>query len=522
MARSERGGGTGGGSGPGRQMPCSPHAEMSLLGSMILEPRVIADVLPVVGDESDFHSARHAAIFRAIVDALDAHPDADLVHIHELIKDRGQLDLVGGEAYLLELAQSVPSGANAPYYARIVADKGRLRRLIHAAEQIVYDAHHVGELGPEGAREVLDRAERAVFEIAQERERSDPQQLAEILQQEFDRLMASDRGAITGVRSGFADLDRLLKGLQPGEVIVLAARPSMGKTAMALNIAEQAALGGYCPDEYRPEGAPSIPVGVFSLEMHKGALVDRLVAARSGVSTHEISAGRRLDGEERARVETAIDDLRGAPIFVDDAPALTVLTLRARARRMVAAHKVRLLVVDYLQLLSDPASAKESRQVEVSTISRGIKALARELKVPVLCLSQLNRSAEHRERNRPRMSDLRESGSIEQDADVVLLLHREAYYHQDDPEWREANPDRENLAEVIVAKQRNGPTGVVTLTWDAGATRFRNHALRGEYDEVAREPVSPGRGRGSWDARPLAAPVPAAGEPDADESEVPF
>lgn len=461
-----------------RLPPHSLEAEMALLGSMILDPRVIVDVIGVVTRPEDFYAAAHAQIFRAITEVHDAHHSGDLVQILELLRDRGVLEDIGGAEYLEKLAASVPSAVNAPHYAGIVAEKAKLRRLIDAAGQILYDAYHVGDFGPEGAREVIDQAEVAVFEIAQEEERSDPQRLADLLQREVDRIEAMEGKGYSGVPTGFTDLDDLLLGLQPGEMIIVAARPSMGKTALALNMAEQIALGGAAPGS-AGRGAPAgCPVGFFSLEMSKSAVAQRLLSARSGVGSQVLRGGAKINDADFRRLMLACDQLRAAPIYVDDMPGLTVMQLRARARRMVAQHAVKAIMVDYLQLLTAPAAARESRQVEVSAISRGIKGLARELNVPIVCLSQLNRGPEQREGNRPRMSDLRESGSIEQDADVVILLHREEYYHLHDPDWAAEHPDKAGVAELIVAKQRNGPTGTVELTWDNRTTRFRNHAAR--------------------------------------------
>lgn len=444
---------------------------MALLGAMLLNPRVTPEVTGLVTRAEDFYSEAHAAIYQTLIDVYDRTPEADLVTIVDTLRDRGQLELVGGIPFLEKLASETPSSAAAVHYAQIVAEKAKLRRLIEASEETIHEALGAGSLGPDGAREILDRAEQRVFEIAQDDQRSDPQRLAELLTIEYERMLAQEGHGISGIRTHYADLDDLLQGLQPGEMIILAARPSMGKTALALNLAEQIALGGV-PEG--GEGAPT-PVGVFSLEMTKSAVVQRLISARSRVASHAIRSGA-LSGQAKFDVQVACDALRGAPIFVDDTPGMSVLTLRARARRMVAQHDVRVIFVDYLQLLTAPGSARESRQVEVSAISRGIKALARELNVPVVCLSQLNRASEHREGNRPRMSDLRESGSIEQDADVVLLLHREDYYHVGDEEWKQNNAEKINVAEVIIAKQRNGPTGLVNLTWDSRSTRFRSHA----------------------------------------------
>lgn len=458
--------------------PHSVEAEMSLLGSMLLDPQIIADVLPLVNRSEDFYSEAHAAIFEAIVDVYDRFHSGDIVQIAEALRDKAKIESAGGPEYLVQLAESVPSAVNAPHYARIVGEKAKLRRLIHAAGDILYEAYHSGELGPEGAREVLDRAEMAVFEIAQQKDAAEPQRLAELLQLEMDRIEASEGKGLSGVATGYLELDELLRGFQPGELIIIAARPSMGKTALALNIAEQMALGGSVAGASNV--GPHTPVALFSLEMSKSAVTQRLISARSGVSSQALRGGHRLDESDFNRLIMACSDLREAPMYIDDTPGLTVLNLRARARRLAAQHGVRAIMIDYLQLLTAPGSARESRQVEVAAISRGVKALARELNVPVVCLSQLNRASEQREGNRPRMSDLRESGSIEQDADVIILLHREDYYHTQDPDWQNdpENADKIGTAELIVAKQRNGPTGVVRLTWDAHTTRFKNFSAQ--------------------------------------------
>jgi replicative DNA helicase len=492
-----------------RQPPASPEAEMSLLGSIILDPNVIPDVLGLIKGPGDFFKEAHAQVYQAVIDVYDAHHSGDLVQIADLLRDRGVLDAVGGPQYLVELANAVPAAVNAPHFARIVAEKAKLRRLIDAAGQILYDCYHAGELGPEGAREVLDAAEMKVFEIAQEQNASDPEALAELLELELRRIESLDfeGGGLSGVASGYGELDELLRGFQPGEMIILAARPSMGKTALALNIAEQVAVGGV-PVPGAAAGRKS-PVGLFSLEMSKNAIVQRLLSARSGVSSQALRGGHKIPDADFRRLMLAAEDLKAAPIYIDDTPNLTALNLRARARRMVAQHGVKVLMIDYLQLMSAPHAARESRQVEVSAISRSVKALARELSVPVICLSQLNRASEQREGNRPRMSDLRESGSIEQDADVIMLLHREDYYHVHNPDWAAENPDKVGVAEIIVAKQRNGPTGVVKLSWDRSATRFRS------LDAGARPPADIDRAFGYASPSQAAGSFPGAPKPTA-------
>ncbi len=458
-----------------REPPCSIEAEMSLLGSMILDPRVIADVIAIVKGPEAFYDERHGLIFQALIEVFDKHHSGDLVQLNQSLADKGVLQQIGGAEYLVTLAQDVPTAANAPHFARIIAEKYKLRRLIDAAGQILYDTYHAGKVVGDDAARLVDTAESRIFEIAQEDQTSDPQALAELLQIEFDRIEASEGQGISGLPTGFTDLDKLTGGLQRGEMIIIAARPSMGKTALALNIAEEIARGGRTKWDNHPKGA-GVGVAVFSLEMTKTAVTQRFISAMSGFSSQDIRGGRRLSPAEYSTLTDACDELKQCPIFVDDTPGLSVMALRARARRMVSRHDVRCVIVDYLQLLTSPGQSRESRQVEVSAISRGIKALARELDIPVICLSQLNRASEQREGNRPRMSDLRESGSIEQDADVVMLLHREDYYHVANEDWAANNPEKIGTAELIIAKQRNGPTDVVRLTWDAETTRFKSHA----------------------------------------------
>jgi len=454
-----------------RLPPHSPEAEMALLGSMILDPQRIGEVLSMVARPEDFYTPRNGAIFAALLEVYERHQSGDLVEITDALRGKDTLDDIGGPEYLVQLAESVPSAVNAVHYAKVVSDKAKLRRLIEAAGEVMYDAYHAGDLGPDSTTEVLDRAEMAVFKIAQEDEKSDPQKLSDLLQVELDRLEAVEGKGISGLATGFEELDKILAGLQAGEMIIVAGRPSMGKSALALNLAEQISLGGKTP--WTPAAGPPAPVGVFSLEMSKASVTQRLLSAYSGFDSHRMRTGA-LNQREFSEVMRHAATLAEAPIYIDDSPNLTVLALRARARRMVAHYHVKALMVDYLQLLTAPAVAKESRQVEVSAISRGIKALARELSIPVICLAQLNRGAEAREGNRPRMSDLRESGSIEQDADVVILIHREDYYHQNDEDWKADNQDKIGITELIIAKQRNGPTGAVHLRWDPKTTRFKN------------------------------------------------
>ena len=439
--------------------PSAVEAEMSLIGSVILDPDTCGDVIQILRGPDDFFRPTHAELWSAILHLYDNHQSVDVVQLQQLLEDRDTLERAGGISYIVELADSVPSSANAVHYARIVREKAMVRQLISAAGEILRDAYG----NPEAPVDLLDEAERRIFKIAQESETRKAAGLSELIREAIERLEQSDGQPLTGVGSGFSELDVLTGGFQRGELIILAARPSMGKTALALNVAEHIASRGES-------------VGVFSLEMAAGQLVQRVLASRSGVDGDRMRRNALRSNEFRA-LFAACDELRSAPMYIDDTPGLTLLQLRAKARRMKQKHGLTAIVIDYLQLMTS-GHRTESRQQEVSEISRGVKALARELDLPVLCLSQLNRAAEQREGHRPRMSDLRESGSIEQDADVIMMLHREAYYHRDE-EWRDDNPDKINLAELIIAKQRNGPTGTVKLNWDSRCTRFR------EYVEMA-------------------------------------
>ena len=367
------------------------------------------------------------------------------------------LDQVGGLDYLVQLAEAVPSAANASYYAKIVKDKATLRGLIESAGKILYDCYN----SDAPVQDLLDKAERNIFEIAEDKSTEEASDLTSLLHETYSKLEMSE--VSTGIQTGYYEVDEMTNGLQPGEMVIIAARPSMGKTAFALNVCENVAAGS------------RVPCAVFSLEMGKQQLAQRLLCSRSGVDSHRMRRNM-LNQDDFAKLSMAVGDLSEAPLYIDDTPGLTLLGLRAKARRLYSRYGIKLIMIDYLQLMSAPGA--DSRQQEVSNISRGIKALARELNVPVICLSQLNRATEGREGHKPRMSDLRESGSIEQDADVVAMLHREDYYHRGEPDYVD-----NNIAELIVAKQRNGPTGVVKMHFDGGTTRFNNLAFTPAGDE---------------------------------------
>jgi len=442
--------------------PHSIAAEMSLLGSIFVTPAVIDDVVQIVAGPGDFFKAGHAAIYEEMVRLFDRHGALDIVQLHERLADHNALELVGGLNYLVELANAVPSAANAAHYARIVRNKAITRRVIELAGEMLRDAHdHADE--PEA---VLERAERELFAIAHQAEQASAVRVPELFGQVIDSL-GPDAHVADRVLTGLTDLDHATGGLRNGDFIIIAARPSMGKTALGLTLGQNIATTG-------------LPVGIFSMEMAARSLAQRLLSAESDISSSLMQA-RALNVGEFERLHVAASAMADLPLYVDDTPNLTPLRLRAKARRMVARHGIRAIILDYLQLMS-VGRRVESRQVEVSEMSRQVKALARELNLPVVCLSQLNRSAEQREGHRPRLSDLRESGAIEQDADVVLLLHRAAYYHKGDPAWVQANADRLNTADLIIAKQRNGPTGTITLNWHGPTMRFRDH-IDGRKDQ---------------------------------------
>lgn len=450
----------------GRLPPHAPEAEMSLLGSLILDARLLDDLAPTGLAAGDFYSERHAVIFEAIARVREASGGLDLVRLADALGD--VLKDVGGADYLVSLAECVPSAVNAPHYARIVLAKSRARALVDAAARIAFEAH-AGDSSPEGVQAMLDAAEQSVYAIAdagRPRENAEAD-VAVLLERELDAAEARRAGgAGVGVLpTGFHDLDEMMGGgLRAGEMVVVAARPAMGKTALATGIMEGVAR------------ASGVAAGLLSLEMSKEQIAQRLMCGAAGVDLHRFRRGM-LGAEDFRRLAEAAGGVASLGLIIDDTPGMTIGQARAAARRLVSRRGVGLIVIDYLQLMTDPSLSRgDGRQVEVASISRGVKAMARELRVPVVVLSQLNRQAEQREGNRPRMSDLRESGSIEQDADAVLLLHREEYYHLQDPDWSRENPDKAGVAEVIVAKQRNGPTGVVPLAWDAPRVAFRSLA----------------------------------------------
>lgn len=435
-----------------RLPPHSIEAEMCLLASMMLDKEAIGNVVQLI-DRDAFFQADHQVIFDVLLKLYEQNKPIDAVIVREELAKRQLLDEIGGVAYLAQVLNAVPSSAHAVHYAGIVREKYMLRQLIAASNDILRDSYAPHEQ----ADLVVDKAEKRIFDIAQKRVGGSMVPLENILHEVFETI--ENRGQ-RGLETGFFDLDDMLNGLQNGEMLIVAARPSMGKTAFAMNLIE-----GVAADH-------NLPCAVFSLEMSKQQLAQRMLCSRGKIDSHKLRRGM-LQAHEYQQLATVVGQLAKAPIWVDDSPGLTPLELRAKARRLKLQHDIRCIMIDYMQLMDNPGP--ESRQQQISEISRGIKAVAREINVPVIALSQLNRASEGRDGHRPRMSDLRESGSIEQDADVIMLLHREDYYRMSEPDFQ---PD--NIAEVIIAKQRNGPTGTVKLFFDNKSTRFENLAAHAD------------------------------------------
>ena len=448
-----------------RQPPQSVEAERAVLGSLLLLPEVCDEVALIVRPD-DFYDEAHGCIFRHI---LQMHEDGRPVDPQLLIqglKDSGEYDLVGGAAYLLELSQDVATAAHAEHFARIVRDKSVLRALIHAGTDIIQESSDPTV----DAREMLSKAEERVFRILDTKGNNQVTSIREVLHESLARIDARLQNKNTGgIETGFLDFDELTGGMHGSELVILAARPSMGKTALALNMVEHIAVD---------ERGPAKPTLFVSLEMSALELGDRLLCSRARVNSHRLRNGHINAAESRKLVETAAEVSR-APLFIDDTPSRNMTEIAANARRLKRREDLALIVIDYLQLI-EADNARDPRQEQVARIARRLKGLARELSIPVLCLAQLNRQVEATRDNKPQLSHLRESGAIEQDADVVMFVHREEYYQTNDE-------DRERVkgqAVLMIKKQRNGPTGDVKLTWLHDFTRFEN-SQHVPYDEFA-------------------------------------
>ncbi len=445
----------------GRAVPWSHEAEQAVLGAMLIDGDASLRGVELL-DDLHFNKEGHRRLFRALRSLAEQRMVIDYVTVRDELQRRGDLEQAGGVAYLDELVNAVPTAANIEFHARILREKSIQRRLIEAATQIITEAYE----GSSTAGELLDRAEGKIFTVAQQRREGGLIRIKEMLWPSMERIEALSKAGtpITGVPSGFADLDSLTTGFQKSELVIVAARPSMGKTAFCLNIASHAAIEGN-------------GVAIFSLEMSKDALVQRMLCAEARVDSQSVRRGMLRD-TDYTRLARAAGILQHCPIWIDDSPALTLLEMRSKARRLKADNELHLVIVDYLQLMRSPEYA-ENRVQEISDISRSLKQLARELEVPVVALSQLSRASEQRGGDRmPVLSDLRDSGAIEQDADIVIFIHRPEMYRDQREKAEQAGESLDGKAEIILAKHRNGPTGGVDLHFHKQFTRFDNRTER--------------------------------------------
>ena len=433
--------------------PHNEEAERSVLGAAMLNKDVLFDILEEV-KEDDFYNESHKEIFRAIWELYRKNSAVDMLTVCEELKSRRSLDMVGGRAYIATLTAEVPATANGREYAKIVAEKAVMRQMIRTSEDIT-------EKGYEGkmeTREILDYAESGIFKISQMRQKNDYTKIQDVLLENLRIIdaAAQNKDKITGIPTGFHDLDEKTSGLQRSDLIIVAARPGMGKTAFALNIAQQSAV---------KHGTSVI---IFSLEMSKEQLGQRLLAMQARVEMQKLKQGD-LDRKDWDRVSLGVDELNGSKIVIDDTPGISLMEMRNKCRRLKAEQGLDLIVVDYLQLMTFEGRKNDNRQQEISALSRNMKLLAREMNCPVILLSQLSRAPELRQDKRPMLSDLRESGSIEQDADIVIFLYRDDYYNE--------NTEKPGVCEVNIAKHRSGPTDKIELTWVSRYTKFSDKAL---------------------------------------------
>ena len=452
-----------------RQLPTSLEAERNTLGSILVLPEVCDDVSLILNPD-DFYDGAHRTLYTHIKQMYEDGERIDMTLLVERLKREGDYENIGGAAFLAEITQSVPTAANVVYYANLVRDKAMLRGLIHTGTEIVRDAYEQTQ----PSREMLNQAEERIFRIRDQRTpTSEVAEIHDVLMEAFEQIDARAKGGASGLPTGFTDLDKLTGGLHPSELVIIAARPSMGKTALAANIAEYSAI---------EESQPTLFV---SLEMSRLELVQRMMCSLGEISGETFRSGF-LSADDHKKLIDVSATLGKSPLFVDDTPSRTVTEIGATARRLKRRQgSLGLIVVDYLQLIQ-PDNSSDPRQEQVAKMARRLKILARELKVPIICLAQLNRQAEMTKDNRPKLSHLRESGAIEQDADVVMMVHREEYYltAQEREQMRDGSHPRNCLgeADIIISKQRNGPTGEIKLHWFQQFTRFKN-AERHEYSE---------------------------------------
>lgn len=430
--------------------PHNKEAEQSVIGAIFLEPQALITASETLMPE-DFYQSAHKRIFETMIDLNNAGKPIDAVTVTEELSAKKALEDVGGIAYLMELANAVPTAANVAHYAKIVEEKAILRRLIRVATKIVDD----GYTREDEVENLLSEAEKKVMEVANRKNAGDFKHVGGVLVDTFSKIekMSMSQGEVTGIPTGYTDLDHMTAGFQRNDLIIVAARPSVGKTAFALNIAQNVAVRA------------KSNVAIFSLEMGADQLVMRMLCAEGGIDAQVLRTGA-LEDEDWQRLMLAMGNLSKTGIYIDDSPGIRVNEIRAKCRRLAQEHGLDMIVIDYLQLISGSGKPGENRQQEVSEISRALKGLARELEVPVIALSQLSRGVEQRQDKRPMMSDLRESGSIEQDADIVAFLYRDDYYDKES--------ESKNLIEIIIAKQRNGPTGTVTLHFNKQHNQFVN------------------------------------------------
>ena len=435
--------------------PHNDEAERSVLGSAMLDKDALFDVVEVL-HPSDFYNEGHKEIFAAITDLYKKSAPVDVLTVSEELKKRNSLEMVGGRAYIAALSADVPSTSNAAEYAKIVSGKAMLRNLISTAGDIMQNSYEENM----ETNAILDMAEREIFEIAQKGQKSDFAHIKDVLLENINIIdkMSQLEGNLTGLTTGFRDLDQLTSGLHRSDLIILAARPAMGKTAFALSVAQGAAIKG------------NASVMIFSMEMSKEQLGQRLLSMESRIEMQSLKTGK-LERRDWDQINMALDSLSKASIHIDDTPGISIMEMKNKCRRLKAEKGLDLIVIDYLQLMSIEGKKTENRQQEISTLSRNLKLLARELDCPVIVLSQLSRAVEQRPNKRPMLSDLRESGSIEQDADIVIFLYRDEYYNPD--------TDKPGECEVIVAKHRSGPTGTVDVTWLGKYTRFADKSSVG-------------------------------------------
>jgi replicative DNA helicase len=442
-----------------RMPPQNLEAERGVLGSIMLDGAVMHEISDLLTEE-DFYHEKHALIFDSILGLYKNHDPIDFLSVSNKLKEKKNLDKSGGSSYLTELIQSVPTASNVKYYAEIVHKKRILRDLIESS-------HHISHLGykeEEDVDHLIDEAEKKIFGISRSFIRKKFISVKHALEEAWERIdkLHKSKGELRGVPTGFQELDNKLAGFQKSDLIILAARPSLGKTALALDIARQVAIGS------------NIPVGIFSLEMSSQQLVDRLLASESHVDSWKLRTGRISSDDEFSRIRDAMEKISKAPIFIDDEPGNNIMKMRGAARRLQAEHGLGLIIVDYLQLMA-PQGTSDSIVQQMTEISRSLKGLARELDVPVLALSQLSRAVESRNPPIPRLHDLRDSGSIEQDADVVMFIYREDRYKE--------NTDRPNIADIFIEKHRNGPTGKIELYFNQSKVSFSS-IERGDFGKI--------------------------------------